>query len=104
MLLRILAPTRAILVLMAIGFIDLFSTAMLHAQGKIVELNPLMRPIIDHGEWTFAAVKGSVLVMAWWMLAAYSKVDKNFVKMCCVVGSLAYLVIWTTWFTIGSFS
>ena len=102
MQIRDLAPSRSILVLMTIGFLDLVSTAVLHAQGKIVELNPVMRPIINQSEWSFAVVKGGILFLAWFMLARYCKIDKGFVRMCCGAGSIAYVVIWTTWFTIGS--
>ncbi len=44
---KLVVPNRAILLLMSIGLIDLFATAILHAQGRIVELNPLMRPFIE---------------------------------------------------------
>lgn len=102
MTLRDLAPTRSILLLMSIGFLDLVSTAVLHAQGKIVELNPLMKPFIEHSEWTFATVKGCTLLAAWAAMVAYCRVDRKFVRQCCIFGSIAYMILWSVWFTIGS--
>ena len=40
---RRLLPTRALALLLAIGFLDLIVTAVLHAQGMIIELNPRRR-------------------------------------------------------------
>jgi hypothetical protein len=91
-------PTRSLMVLMAIGLIDLVSTAVLHSQGKIVELNPLMRPIITQSEWMFAFVKGLTIGAAWGALAWYAQQNKEFVAKACTIGSAAYVVIWTTWF------
>jgi len=99
---RQLVPTRAILLLMAIGFVDLLSTAILHANGQIVELNPVMRPMIEHSEWLFAIVKGLTLVICWGTMVWYSKINLKFVKQACIYGSGAYAFIWVTWFTIGS--
>lgn len=102
MTIKDLAPTRSILLLMSIGFIDLLSTAVLHAQGRIVELNPLMRPLIEHSEWTFASVKGSVLLIAWAAMVYYARIDKEFVRRCCLLGSVAYSILWVVWFVAGS--
>ena len=64
-------PTRALLLLLGIGFVDLLMTAVLHANGMIVELNPLMRPLIEESEWLFAFVKSMTLIAAWCALAWY---------------------------------
>jgi hypothetical protein len=94
-------PTRALILLIAIGVIDLM-TAILHANGLIIELNPLMRPIIEHSEWSFAVVKGLTLFAAWFAMVRHSKTHLVFIRHACVCGSLAYLFVWTMWFTIGS--
>lgn len=99
---RRLVPTRALLLLMAIGFVDLISTAVLHAQGQIVELNPVMRPLIVESEWLFAVVKGMTLVGCWATMVWYAKTNKDFVKRACLLGSGAYVGIWLIWFTVGS--
>lgn len=88
-------------VLMAIGFIDLISTAVLHAKGLIIEVNPLMRPLIEHNEWTFAFVKSLTLFGAWYVMARHAQKGEQalvFVRQACVVASLAYVAIWTTVF------
>ncbi|HTQ11553.1 MAG TPA: DUF5658 family protein [Fimbriimonadaceae bacterium] len=70
----------------------------MHANGQIVELNPVMRPMIDHSEWLFAVVKGVTLVIAWATLAWYCKYNREFVRKVCLLGSLAYVLIWSSWF------
>ena len=67
-----LLPSKSLAVLIAIGVIDLIATAMLHAQGLIVELNPIMRPVIESSEWLFALVKGSTLLIAYLTMMQYA--------------------------------
>ncbi len=93
-----LMPTRALGLLLVIGFIDLVATATLHAGGYIVELNPLMRPLLLQGEWLFALVKGTTLLLAWVAMAWYARQNRDFVRKACLLGSGAYLVIWAGWF------
>lgn len=95
---RRLLPTRALALLLAIGLLDLIVTAVLHAHGLIVELNPLMRPLIEESEWLFAAVKGLTLAIAWAAMVYYAQINKDFVRKACLVGSAAYVVIWMSWF------
>ena len=91
-------PSRAIALLMGIGFLDLIVTALLHANGLIVELNPLMKPVIETSEWLFAFVKGSTLVGAWWVMLRYTHSHLPFIRKACLIGSGAYAFIWLTWF------
>lgn len=95
---RKLFPTRALALLIGIGFLDLFVTAILHAHGLIVELNPLMRPLIEHSEWTFGLAKGATLVAAWGAMVWYAEHNRDFVRKVCLAGSIAYVAIWTIWF------
>ncbi len=95
---KALVPTRALILLIAIGMLDLVSTAVLHAKGMIVELNPVMRIFINRSEWLFAFVKGITLVAAWAALAWYARTNPKFVRQACLWGSGAYLFIWTSWF------
>ncbi len=87
---------------MTIGFLDLVVTAVLHAQGRIVEMNPLMRTFIQQSEWMFVLVKGSTLILAWVVMARYAKHNPQFVSKVCLFGSAAYMMIWTVWFARGS--
>ncbi len=87
---------------MLIGFADLVFTAVLHANGLITELNPLMKVFIERSEWAFAAAKGATLIASWVALSWYAKTNKDFVERTCMTGSIAYMGIWLTWFTIGS--
>ena len=73
---RRLWPTRALVLLLAIGFFDLIVTAVLHANGMITELNPLMKPLLEQGEWLFAIVKSFTLIAA-----------PAAVSSCCSTGS-----------------
>lgn len=93
-----LFPTRALILLLAIGTIDLLATAILHHHGLIQELNPLMRPLIERSEWLFAAVKGLTLVLAWGVMAWYARHNLEFVRRAALVGSVVYLAVWSTWF------
>jgi len=95
-------PTWSLGLLLGIGLIDLIVTAWLHAHGMIVELNPIMRPFIEHSEWTFAFVKGMTLVGCWYVMAQHYKQNKDFVHKSCLYGSVAYGTIWLAWFIIGS--
>jgi hypothetical protein len=95
---RLVFPTRALSLLLIIGILDLVATAWMHANGMITELNPLMRVFIERSEWLFALVKGLTLVAAWAALAWYCKYNKEFVRKACVMGTIAYLLIWSSWF------
>lgn len=97
-LMKLVLPTRALSLLMLVGMIDLVATAWMHANGLIVELNPLMRVFIERSEWLFAFVKGGTLIAAWAALAWYAKYNRNFVRKACLIGSLAYVSIWASWF------
>lgn len=89
---------------MGIGFLDLISTAILHAQGKIIELNPVMRPLIQHSEWTFVLVKGATLVGCWAMMVWYWPQNNQFVRKACLVGSAVYFALWLGWFLVGTYA
>jgi hypothetical protein len=91
-------PSRALILLLSIGFIDLMMTAVLHANGQIVELNPLMRPLIERSEWLFVFVKSFTIVAAWTALAWYAKQNIEFVRKVCLLSSALYLIIWSGWF------
>ncbi|HWD40130.1 MAG TPA: DUF5658 family protein [Fimbriimonas sp.] len=91
---RVVFPSRAILLLIGIGIADLISTAWLYHLGLIQERNPLMRFFLDRGEWSFILVKGATLFVAWIALAAYTKHNRQFVKRSCIVGSVAYMGLW----------
>ncbi len=95
---RKVLPSRALGLLLLIGFVDLAMTAWLHARGQIVELNPLMRPLIERSEWLFAGVKALTLLAAWAALWWYSKQNLSFVRKACLYGCTAYLTIWCAWF------
>lgn len=99
-----LFPTRALALLLLIGFVDLVATAVMHQHGMIVELNPIMRPLIERSEWLFALVKGLTLVAAWAALVWYSEHNRDFVRKACLAGSAAYMTIWTAWFLVGHFT
>lgn len=77
-------------------------TAVLHSRGLIVEMNPLMRPIIETSEWLFALVKGMTLVLAYCCMMKYASSHLAFIRKACIFGSGAYLAIWTIWFVAGS--
>lgn len=83
---------------MTIGVVDLVMTSVLHAQGRIVELNPLMRVFIERSEWLFALVKGATLVIAYVTMRNHAKHNPQFVRNACLVGSAAYVMIWCAWF------
>ena len=95
-------PTRALLLLLTIGFVDLVATALLHHHGLIIELNPLMKPIIETSEWLFAAVKGMTLVLAWFVMVKYSKTHLEFVRKAAGAGAAADGRIWCIWIVAGS--
>ena len=98
---RAVFPTPALAVLMAIGLLDLLSTALLHRAGLIQELNPIMKVFIVRSEWLFAFVKGLTLGAAWGAMAWYARTDLRFVARACWAGSGAYVALWLVWFFKG---
>lgn len=102
MKLAAVVPSRAIYLLLGIGLLDLITTAVLHAQGKIQELNPLMKPLIEQSEWLFVLVKGATLVAAAIGLIWYGRQNREFVRKACILGSFAYLMVFTVWFIKGA--
>ncbi len=92
-------PIKSLGVLMLIGLVDLLSTAWLHANGLIVELNPIMRPIIEHSEWLFAIVKGLTLVLAYTVMVQYARTNEDFVRKASRLGVICYSGMWLIWFT-----
>lgn len=94
-----LVPTRALAVLLLIGFVDLISTAVLHQRGLIQEMNPVMRVFIERSEWLFVLVKGGTLVASWYVLARYARTNLQFVRTACIAGSCCYVGLWLVWFT-----
>ncbi|MFM9874616.1 MAG: DUF5658 family protein [Fimbriimonadaceae bacterium] len=95
-------PSPAIFALIFIGFIDLLVTAVLHQRGLIVELNPLMKPIIERSELLFVVVKGMTLLLAWAVMVRFYETHQNFVRKVSFAGALAYCGIWLVWFIAGS--
>ena len=99
---RIWFPTKWIVVLLAIVVVDLISTAVLHRYGLIVEMNPIMRPIIEESEWLFALVKGLTLVLGWHLFRTHFRQNPRFVEAACIAGSALYCTIWLGWFLAGT--
>ena len=92
------------ILLLSIGLADLIVTAVLHANGLIVEMNPVMRPFIERSEWLFAFVKGATLVLAWIVMARHAPNNLAFVRGAALAGAGVYMFIWTSWFIVGSFA
>lgn len=95
-------PTRWLIALLAVGLVDLVSTAVMHRMGLIRELNPIMKPIIEESEWLFALVKGGTLFGMWYIVHRFSKTHLKFIRQACMVGTGAYLILWVVWFTSGA--
>lgn len=98
----VLFPSRAVILLLFIGLVDLISTAVLHSRGLITEMNPVMKPIIETSEWLFAFVKGATLLLAWLFMMRYAANHKAFIRKACLSGSAAYVAIWCLWFFSGN--
>ena len=94
-------PTKALLLLLSSGTLDLIVTAVLYSHGLIVELNPLMRPVIQTGVWLFVLVKGMTLALAYFCMIRYARTHLAFIQKSCFVGSALYMLIWTVWFVNG---
>ncbi len=95
-------PTRALALLLLVGLVDLVATAVLHANGQIVELNPIMRPLIERSEWLFVVVKGFTLAAAWFVMSRHAKINLKFVRQASILGAAVYLFIWVAWFFAAS--
>ena len=97
-MLKSLFPTRSLVLFLMIGFVDLLTTAWLHARGLIVELNPLMRTVLSYGEGYFVLVKGLTLAALWVVMVQHSRKDIVFVRKACTAGAIAYVGLWCVWF------
>jgi hypothetical protein len=84
-----------------IGLLDLVATAGLHAQGKIVELNPLMAPLVERSEWLFVLVKGATLAVGGRVLDRLACDRPQFVTRACWAACGAYVAIWLSVFLAG---
>lgn len=98
---KAILPTRSIGLLVGIGAVDMIATAWLHAQGMIVEMNPIMRPFLASSEWLFIFVKSLTLIAAWVVMVHYARTNRAFVRSICLWGSVVYLSVWLIWFLIG---
>jgi hypothetical protein len=83
---------------MVIGLLDLVSTAVLYSLGLIVELNPLMSPLLETHPLVFAVVKLATLGAAFAAMQWYRRIDERFVHRIASAASVAYVSIWTVWF------
>lgn len=95
---KALLPSRSLALFLSIGFTDLLVTAILHANGMIIERNPIMRVFIERSEWLFAIVKALTLIAGWAALAWYAQTNRDFVRKVSLWGSAAYVGIWVVWF------
>lgn len=95
---KALFPSRTIALLMGVSLLDLVLTAVLHSKGLIVELNPLMRPLLERSEWLFAVVKSLTILVTYAVLVWYSRRNLAFVRQASAVGAVAYVLIWSVWF------
>ena len=95
-------PTKALFLLLLIGTLDLIATAVLYSRGLIVELNPLMKPVIEASVWLFVLLKGMTLALAYFCMIRFAKSHLEFIQKSCIVGSGLYIFIWTVWFIAGS--
>ena len=90
---RAFFPTRALGLLLLVGGLDLVATALLSAQERIEEVNPLMAPILASGAGAFVLVKGLTLAFAWLLLARHAREDLRGVRRACIGGSAIYAAI-----------
>lgn len=90
-------PPLPVIILMALGLVDLVSTVVLYELGLIEELNPLMRPLLEASAVLFVAVKLVTLVAAFAAMQWYVRKDERFVRMAATYGALAYSLLWATW-------
>jgi len=98
---KLLFPTKGVVALVIIAIVDLITTAALHRQGMIVEMNPLMNVFITKSEWMFAFVKGMTIGAGWTALVWYAQQNKPFVAKVAAYGAVAYLMLWSSWFFYG---
>lgn len=88
--------------LVTVATIDLIATAILHANGLIVEQNPLMRPLIERSEWLFAGVKALTIVGVYVVMRKYGQANRDFVRKAALIGTGAYVLLWSAWFATGT--
>lgn len=97
-----LFPTRWLFVLTFVALLDLASTLWWHSRGMMEELNPLMAVLLTRGEWLFASVKVATILLAWAAVAWYAQKNHAFCRRVCAFGSVAYILLWTSWCAAGN--
>lgn len=95
-------PALETVLLMALGLADLVSTVVLHQLGLIVELNPIMRPLLERSTSLFVLAKVATLAGAYITLQLYRARDEEFCRMAARWGTITYAAVWLVWFTIGN--
>lgn len=95
-------PPRELTLLMSVGLVDLVSTMVLYSLGLVVELNPIMRPLLQNSLVLFAAVKIATLLAAYVALQLYRSVDEQFVRKAALTGALAYILVWVVFASAGA--
>lgn len=68
----------------------------------MVELNPLMRPLLNVGPWQFSAVKIAGLLLLWIVIRAHFDKNERFCRAACATGAALYGGIWTVWAIVGN--
>ena len=95
-------PPLELGLLMAVGLIDLVSTVVLYSMGLVVELNPLMRPLLESSPALFTLIKLGTLLSAYVVMQLYRQVDERFVRRASLYGAIAYVVVWLICTTAGA--
>ncbi|MER3413143.1 MAG: hypothetical protein C4341_02675 [Armatimonadota bacterium] len=95
-------PAVETVLLMALGLADLASTVVLYRLGLIVELNPVMRPLLERSLVLFTVVKLLSLAAAFVTLQLYRARDEDFCRVAAKWGAIAYAAVWLVWFTVGN--
>ena len=83
--------------MMLVGLADLVSTVALYSAGLVVELNPLMRPLLDRSPALFALVKLATLAAVFVALQWHRPKDERFVRKAAAYGTAAYVTLWAVW-------
>lgn len=83
-----------VLFLICLG--DAMSTAILASSHKIVEANPLMARCLQHGTFTFLAVKMSTVVVLLLMAEYHRRSNPEFVKGALRIGIAAYTALYVS--------
>lgn len=94
--------TPGVVVLSVLALTDMVTTLYWSASGRMVELNPLMRPLLETSPAAFAIAKLATVAALLAAVAVSYQGREQFCRTATAWGAGAYALIWSAWTALGN--